>query len=88
MDNQRIIQSTPLIFSFKGIVSQDFEVCFFIPLDCSEIATPDGTGSFFLKSISCWIFYYSGHGGSSFPCERILAQGAATAPLVAPVREW
>jgi hypothetical protein len=32
---------------FKGIVSRDFEVCFLIPLDSSDIATPDGTGSFF-----------------------------------------
>jgi hypothetical protein len=31
-------------FFFKGIVSQDFEVCFFIPVDSSDIATPDGTG--------------------------------------------
>jgi hypothetical protein len=26
--------------SFKGIVSQDFEVCFLVPLDSSDIATP------------------------------------------------
>jgi hypothetical protein len=25
----------------KGIVSQDFEVCFLVPLDTSDIATPD-----------------------------------------------
>jgi hypothetical protein len=31
---------------FKGIVSQDFEVCFLVPLDSSDIATPDGMGSF------------------------------------------
>jgi hypothetical protein len=36
---------------FKGIVSRDFEVCFLIPLESSHIATPDGTGKFFLKSI-------------------------------------
>jgi hypothetical protein len=30
---------------FKGIVSRDFEVCFLVPLDSSDIATPDGTGS-------------------------------------------
>jgi hypothetical protein len=33
----------------EGIVSRDFEVCFLIPLDSSDIATPDGTGSFFFK---------------------------------------
>jgi hypothetical protein len=44
---------------FKGIVSQDFEVCFLVPLDSSDIATPDGTGSFFkIKLISCQIFDY------------------------------
>jgi hypothetical protein len=60
---------------------------FFIPLDSSDIATPDGTGLFFLKSILCQIFDYSGLGGSSFPCERILAQGAAAAHFLAPVSE-
>jgi hypothetical protein len=30
----------------KGIVSRDFEVCFLIPLDSSDIATP---GSVFKK---------------------------------------
>jgi hypothetical protein len=33
----------------KGIVSQDFEVCFLVPLDSSDIATPSGAGSFFFK---------------------------------------
>jgi hypothetical protein len=33
----------------KGIVSRDFEVCFLIPLNSSDIATPSGVGSFFLK---------------------------------------
>jgi hypothetical protein len=33
------------------------------------------------------IFDYSGLGNSSFPCERISAQGAASAHFVAPVRE-
>jgi hypothetical protein len=50
------------------------------PLDSSDIATPDGKGSFFkIKSIWCRIFDYSGLGGSSFPCEQISAQGAAAA---------
>jgi hypothetical protein len=31
----------------KGIVLRDFEVCFLIPLDSSDIVTLDGTGSFF-----------------------------------------
>jgi hypothetical protein len=31
---------------FKGILSRDFEVCFLVPLDSSDIATPAGTGSF------------------------------------------
>jgi hypothetical protein len=31
----------------KGIVSRDFEVCFLVPLDSSDIANPSGTGSFF-----------------------------------------
>jgi hypothetical protein len=57
----------------KGIVSRDFEVCFFIRLDSSDIATPDGTGSVFLQSILCRIFDYSGLGSSNFPCERISA---------------
>jgi hypothetical protein len=34
----------------KGIVSRDFEVCFLVPLDSSDIATPSGTGSFFSKA--------------------------------------
>jgi hypothetical protein len=34
----------------KGIVSRDFEVCFLVALDSSDIATPSGTGSFFKKS--------------------------------------
>jgi hypothetical protein len=72
----------------KGIVSRDFEVCFLIPLDSSDIATPDGKGLFLTKkSISCRIFDYTGLGGSSFPCERISAQGAAAAHFVALVRE-
>jgi hypothetical protein len=32
---------------FKGIVSRDFKICFLVPLDSSDIATPAGTGSFF-----------------------------------------
>jgi hypothetical protein len=34
----------------KGIVSRDFEVCFLVPLDRSDIATPAGTGLFEKKS--------------------------------------
>jgi hypothetical protein len=57
-------------------------------LDSSDIATPDGTGSFKIKkSISYLIFDYSGLGGNSFPCERISAQGATAAHFLAPVRE-
>jgi hypothetical protein len=66
----------------------DFEVCFLVPLDSSDIATPDGTGSFCKKKlISCRIFYFSGLGTSSFRCERISTQRATTAHFVAPVRE-
>jgi hypothetical protein len=43
---------------------------------------------FFLKLISWRIFDYSGLGSSSFPCEQISAQGAATAHFVAPMKEW
>jgi hypothetical protein len=51
-----------------------------VPLNSSDIATPDGTGSFLkIKSILCRIFDYSGLGGSSFRCERISAQGATAA---------
>jgi hypothetical protein len=72
---------------FKGI-SQDFKVCFLVPLDRIDIATPDGTGSFKKKmSISCQIFNYSGLCSSSFRCEQISAQGATAAHFVAPVRE-
>jgi hypothetical protein len=57
-----------------------FEVCFLIPLDSSDIASPDGTVCFFkMTSILCLIFEYSGPGAGSFPCERISAQGAAAA---------
>jgi hypothetical protein len=48
----------------KVIVSRDFQVCFFVLLDRSEIAIPDKT--IFMK-ILCRIFYYSGLGGGSFP---------------------
>jgi hypothetical protein len=72
----------------KGIVSRDFEVCFLVPLDSSDIATPAGTGSLFkIKSISCQIFYFSGPGASSFRSERILAQRVTRAHFVTPVRE-
>jgi hypothetical protein len=75
-------------FELKGIVSLDFEVHFLIPLDRSDIATPDGTGSFFkIKSILCKIFDYSGLGAGSFLCERISAQRAAAAHVVAAACE-
>jgi hypothetical protein len=35
----------------KGIVSQDFELYFLTPLDSSDSATLDGTGSFFFKVV-------------------------------------
>jgi hypothetical protein len=70
----------------KGIVSQDFEVCFLVPLDSSDITTPDGTGSFFKVDFMS-NFYYSVLGSSSFCCERISAQGATAAHFVALVRK-
>jgi hypothetical protein len=33
----------------KGIVSRDFELCFLVPLDSSDIATPSGTVFFFVS---------------------------------------
>jgi hypothetical protein len=72
---------------FKGIVSQDFEVCFLVPLDSSDIATPDGTGLFEKKGDFVSNFYFSGLGASSFRSERISAQRATGAHFVAPVRE-
>jgi hypothetical protein len=40
---------------------------FLVPLDSSDIATPDEFGSFFkIKSISCRIFEFSGLGDGSF----------------------
>jgi hypothetical protein len=67
----------------KGIVSQDLEVCFLVPLDCSDIATPDKTGLFFkIKSISNQIFDYLGLGASSFRCERISAHSTPLPGLI------
>jgi hypothetical protein len=43
---------------FRWIVSDfnDFNVCFLVPLDISDIATPNGTGWFLkIKTISCQI---------------------------------
>jgi hypothetical protein len=69
----------------KGIVSRDFEVCFLVPLDSSDIATPSGAGSFFfLKSISCRIFDFSGLGASSFRSARLSAQSTSRAHFVVP----
>jgi hypothetical protein len=63
--------------ALKGIVSLDFEVCFLVPLDSSDIATLAGTGSFLKrKSILCRIFDFLGLGASSFYSERISAQRA------------
>jgi hypothetical protein len=51
-----------------------------VPLDSSDIATPDGMSSFLkIKSISCQIFDFSGLGLGSLSCERILAIIAAAA---------
>jgi hypothetical protein len=54
-------------------------------MDSSDIATPDGTGSFLKKNtISCRIFEFSGRGASSFRSERISTQratGAHSTPL-------
>jgi hypothetical protein len=36
---------------FKGKVSRNFEVCFLVPLERSDITAPDGTGSFFLNKV-------------------------------------
>jgi hypothetical protein len=54
-----------------------------VPLDRSDIATLSGT-VFFLKSISCKIFDFSGLGASSFRSERISAQWASGAHFEAP----
>jgi hypothetical protein len=43
---------------------------FFVPLERSDIATPDGAGWFFkIKSISCRIFDFSGLGDGSLALE-------------------
>jgi hypothetical protein len=55
-------------------LKRDFEVCFLVPLDSSDIATPARTCSLKKKLISCRIFYFSGLGTSSFCSEQILAQ--------------
>jgi hypothetical protein len=49
------ISEVAIGFLLKGIVSRDFEVCFLIPWDSSDIATPDGMGSmfFFLSRRFC-----------------------------------
>jgi hypothetical protein len=54
----------------KAIVSRDFMVCFLIPLDSSDIATPDRTGFLEKKLISCRIFDYSGFGVVVFPVSK------------------
>jgi hypothetical protein len=43
---------------------------------------------FFFKVDFVLNFNYLSLGGSSFPCEQTLAQGAAAAHFIAPVREW
>jgi hypothetical protein len=40
-------ESPPHIRDIKGIVSRDFEGCFMVPLDSSDIATPSGAGFFY-----------------------------------------
>jgi hypothetical protein len=53
IDSINCLKKTDLVATiqhFKGIVSQVFEVCFFVLLDSSDIDTPDGTSSFFLES--------------------------------------
>jgi hypothetical protein len=50
---QCMLQSISLFwqtFALKVIVSRDFKVCFLVPLDSSDIATPSGTGSIKKKS--------------------------------------
>jgi hypothetical protein len=64
----------------KEMVSRDFDVCFLVLFDSSDIATPGGTGSFLkIKPILCRIFDFSGLGTGSLPCERILALIAVAA---------
>jgi hypothetical protein len=83
----RMLHLTKTCACIKGIVSRDFEVCFLVLFNSSDIATPTGTGSFFFvffKSISCWIFDFSGLGASSFCSVRISAQCTSRAHFVAP----
>jgi hypothetical protein len=53
-----VLPGCNLATSLKGIVSRDFEVCFLIPLNSSDIATLTERVRFFLKWILCRIFNY------------------------------
>jgi hypothetical protein len=59
-----------------------------VPLDRSDIATPDGTGLFkkkirvHVKILIIWVL-----AEDSFPLERISALGATAALFIAPVWE-
>jgi hypothetical protein len=73
--------------NFKGIVSREFELCFLIPFNSSDTASPDETSLFKKKVYFVSIFDFSGLGGSSFCSEQISAQGAAAANFVSLARE-
>jgi hypothetical protein len=73
-----------LFVDIKGIVSRDFEVCFLVPLDSSDIDTLPERVRFKKKSISCRIFDFSGLGASSFRRARISAQDTSGAHFAAP----
>jgi hypothetical protein len=69
-----------LVRFFKGIVSRNSEVCFLVPFDRSEVATPDGLCSFAFKiSISYRTFGFSRLGVDSLLCEWSLALILSTA---------
>jgi hypothetical protein len=58
----------------KGIGSQDFNVCFLLPLDSSDIASPDRNGWVFLNKVDfVGNFYFSGLDAGCLPSERISA---------------
>jgi hypothetical protein len=68
-------------WAIKGIVSRDFEVCFWIAQ--TLLPLPAGV-RFFLKSISCQLFDFSGLGASSVRSVQISAQCTSGAHFVAP----
>jgi hypothetical protein len=49
LENIVYYKGTGNLTILKGIVSRDFKVSFLVPLDRSDIATPDEKGSVFLK---------------------------------------